>query len=92
MQDDLGVTDFDLPFGVLEVNAVSKWNASSETTVGLKGGAMRFSSSASHEMDAKNGCRFTLSMPSGPAGKLMKGPSYVLHNYSERGPQKRGLL
>ena len=55
--------------GVLEVNAVSKWNASSETTVGLKGGATRLASSASHEMDAKNGCRFTLSMPSGPANR-----------------------
>ena len=45
----------DLPFGVLDVKAVSKWNASSETTVGLKGGATRLPSSASHEMEAKNG-------------------------------------
>merc|ERR1719188_73338 len=59
--------------GVLEVNAVSKWKASSETTVGLKGGVMRFASSASHEIEAKNACRFTHSMPSGPAPSLFAG-------------------
>ena len=43
------------PLGVFEVYTVSKWNASSETTVGLNGGVIFFARSAVQSMAAKKG-------------------------------------
>ena len=55
--------------GVLEVKVESKWKASSETTVGLKGGSCFFAFSFSQSMVEKKQCPKRSSIPSGPAQK-----------------------
>lgn len=60
------------PFGVLEVNSLSKYRASSALhTAGLNGGCISFLANLSQSMVAKKECDFISRIPSGPTTRIV---------------------